>query len=200
MWTSTNDKIKAIQELQQATAANQALAPRLQAALDSARTRRSLGICTKEEINAYREFGDATNEFRYMSNSTTLDQMTLTELKQLLEAIYKAGRAGEKFININETACREEISSGENASPGGPQQERFSEAEAYAMLGVKASCTDEELRTAYRGKARQWHPDNFHSMEIPKQMKELAEKEMAKINKAYETLTKFRSIPSASER
>ena len=32
---------------------------------------------------------------------------------------------------------------------------------AYEILGLTPPCTEEQLKTAYRAKAKEWHPENF---------------------------------------
>lgn len=64
--------------------------------------------------------------------------------------------------------------------------------EAYETLGVHPDCTDEELKNAYHRKVNYWHPDKFHAAEIPTEMKELATRNLERINEAYERVTKER--------
>jgi DnaJ-domain-containing protein 1 len=57
----------------------------------------------------------------------------------------------------------------------------------YDILGVSPNATSEEIKRAYRGKAREYHSDLF--MRQPRWVQEHAEEMMKKINEAYETLT-----------
>lgn len=54
-------------------------------------------------------------------------------------------------------------------------------SDCYAVLGVKATASDDEIRKAYRKKALQYHPDKNSSSSAEEIFKE--------INKAYETLS-----------
>lgn len=54
-------------------------------------------------------------------------------------------------------------------------------SDCYAVLGVKATATGDEIRKAYRKKALQFHPDKNPSA--------TAEETFKEINKAYETLS-----------
>jgi hypothetical protein len=80
------------------------------------------------------------------------------------------------------------VGSGEHSSSRDHQRNTVSENEAYELLGVTAACTEEELKAAYRQKVNIWHPDKFHSVLIPEEMKEMATREMARINEAYDRL------------
>jgi DnaJ-class molecular chaperone len=51
----------------------------------------------------------------------------------------------------------------------------------FDILGVSPAATEEEIKQAYRDKARKEHPDHGGSSE-----------EMAKINLAYEAIKRFR--------
>jgi DnaJ-class molecular chaperone len=64
---------------------------------------------------------------------------------------------------------------------------------AYELFGVQPECTDQELKLAYHRKVAYWHPDKFHAVDIPTEMKEYATRELARINEAYSTLKTRRS-------
>jgi curved DNA-binding protein CbpA len=54
-------------------------------------------------------------------------------------------------------------------------------SDCYAILGVKSTATEDEIKKAYRKKALQYHPDKNPSA--------TAEETFKEINKAYETLS-----------
>jgi len=66
--------------------------------------------------------------------------------------------------------------------------------EAYEALGVQPDCTDDELKEAYLQKVNYWHPDKFHAAQLPIEMKEMATREMAKVNEAYDRLKTERQL------
>lgn len=54
--------------------------------------------------------------------------------------------------------------------------------DSYALLGVAPDAGADQIKAAYRAKARQWHPDRFP--EGPERIR--AEERMIKLNRAYE--------------
>ena len=54
--------------------------------------------------------------------------------------------------------------------------------DSYALLGVAPDAGADQIKAAYRDKARQWHPDRFP--EGPERIR--AEERMIKLNRAYE--------------
>jgi len=69
---------------------------------------------------------------------------------------------------------------------------------AYQLLGAQPSCTDEELKTAYRRKVARWHPDRFFAVDIPQELKNYAAREFARMVEAYSMLREQRSGPRRS--
>ena len=55
----------------------------------------------------------------------------------------------------------------------------------YKILGISHDATDIEVKNAYRALARKYHPDNFASDEVSK---ELANEKMQEINEAYDKI------------
>ena len=171
------------------------------------RVRERLGICTDEEIDAVRRFREAMDEYSLgpLGNGTSsekmslLEKMNLSELKETIEAVNGLRNAAENVVAVSETVRWEGAGSGEYSSSRNYQQNRVSENEAYELLGVTAACTDEELKEAYHQKVNYWHPDKFHAAQIPIEMKELATREMARVNEAYRELKKLRSTAKQAD-
>ena len=59
----------------------------------------------------------------------------------------------------------------------------------YEVLGVKQGATEAEIKKAYRGLVKQYHPDNYkdHPLEG------LAKEKMQEVNEAYDALTSGRA-------
>lgn len=57
----------------------------------------------------------------------------------------------------------------------------------YARLGVTSSATPDELRRAYHGLVKLWHPDRYTG--APDLLRARAERRMRQLNEAYDTLS-----------
>ena len=64
----------------------------------------------------------------------------------------------------------------------------------YVILGVEASATDAEIKRAYRDLVKENHPDALTARGVPEEFIEIANKKLAKINKAYDVLKKQRDL------
>ena len=59
----------------------------------------------------------------------------------------------------------------------------------YAVLGVNASASDEEVKRAYRDLVKKYHPDNYANNPLA----DLAEAKMKEVNEAYDSIVKMRT-------
>lgn len=66
--------------------------------------------------------------------------------------------------------------------------------QAYSLLGVSESDTDQEVKKAYRRLMSQNHPDKLVAKGLPPEMLKLATEKTQKIQKAYEWICKARGI------
>lgn len=71
---------------------------------------------------------------------------------------------------------------------------RAEEADPYQILGVAPDISDEELKKAYRRLIRENHPDKAVAEGLPQEFVELANAKLAKINVAYDQVTKLRGL------
>ncbi|CAG7856779.1 Co-chaperone protein DjlA [biofilm metagenome] len=64
--------------------------------------------------------------------------------------------------------------------------------DAYAVLGLPPSASDEAIKKAYRRLMSQNHPDKLVAKGLPEEMMKLAKEKTQKITKAYETIQQAR--------
>ncbi|MEO1018590.1 MAG: TerB family tellurite resistance protein [Pseudomonadota bacterium] len=69
-----------------------------------------------------------------------------------------------------------------------------SDDDAYAVLGLKPSASDQEIKSAYRRLVREHHPDTLTGKGMPEEFIAQATKTLAAINTAYDTIAKARNL------
>lgn len=65
-------------------------------------------------------------------------------------------------------------------------------ADAYQVLGLEHTCSDTELKKAYKKQMAQHHPDKLISQGLPAEMMELAKQKSQQIQAAYELIKQQR--------
>ncbi len=65
-------------------------------------------------------------------------------------------------------------------------------ADAYQVLGVPASASDQELKRAYRKLMSENHPDKLAGRGLPESMRDMAEEKTREISHAYDIITNAR--------
>lgn len=78
-------------------------------------------------------------------------------------------------------------------SPSPPPRESALE-KAYGVLGVPATASDREVKTAYRRLMNQHHPDKQVARGLPEAMLEMAKERTGEIRAAYETVRDSRGF------
>ena len=66
--------------------------------------------------------------------------------------------------------------------------------EAYDALGISKTVSDKEVKTAYRGKAAEFHPDKLKSKDLPEEFIAFANDQLARINQAHAVIRKARNL------
>jgi len=77
-------------------------------------------------------------------------------------------------------------------SRGEPGHATDEVADAYRALGVSASATDSEVKTAYRRLMSQHHPDKLIAQGVPESMLKVATEKTQEIQAAYDIIEKAR--------
>ena len=65
---------------------------------------------------------------------------------------------------------------------------------AYQILGVSPQSSDDDVKKAWRNKAKEFHPDLLRSKGVQESVIRLAEEQMRRVNDAYEQIKKARGI------
>ena len=66
--------------------------------------------------------------------------------------------------------------------------------DAYAVLGLTRSATDDDIKQTYRKLVREHHPDRLVAKGMPEEFVERANKTLAAINAAYDRIEKERNL------
>lgn len=82
--------------------------------------------------------------------------------------------------------------SGQNRRRSSPRRPSDPLADAYATIGCAPSATDDELKKAYREKAKKLHPDEMMAQGLPPELVQKANDEMARVNAAYDLIRNSR--------
>jgi DnaJ like chaperone protein len=96
-------------------------------------------------------------------------------------------------VNRTEVAQIEALVRGFGRQRGGPTSTETL-PEAYRVLGVTASASDDEVKTAYRRLMSQHHPDKMVARGLPESMKSVAEQRTQEVRGAYETIKAQRGL------
>ena len=78
------------------------------------------------------------------------------------------------------------------ANPKTDASAQMNIAEAYNILEIESDATTEEIKSAYKKKLMEYHPDRVES--LGQEIKELAKKKTLLINQAYELIKKNRGF------
>jgi DnaJ like chaperone protein len=73
-----------------------------------------------------------------------------------------------------------------------PKTHKAAITEAYEVLGISNSATDDEVKKAYRRLMNQHHPDKLVSKGLPEEMIKLANEKTQQIKEAYDLIRKSR--------
>ncbi|SFK42985.1 TerB family tellurite resistance protein [Falsiroseomonas stagni] len=79
-------------------------------------------------------------------------------------------------------------------SPGGAAQRATEDKDAYAVLGLPSTATDEEVRLAWRKLMRENHPDGLAARGVPPEFVDRATRKVAEINAAWDKIKRQRGL------
>lgn len=120
--------------------------------------------------------------------------------RRLLEDIRRALHISEPLFRQLEQFIRTRQANGgqQRGRPSGQRLNRRADAEpsldqAYAMLGVKATDSDEQIKRAYQRLRSQHHPDKLLASGLPDDMLKLASEKFLQIRHAYQCIQRARA-------
>lgn len=103
------------------------------------------------------------------------------ELKRIIDELNKDKTSNEKsYDNIKDN------------NPQKNENNGFTLNDAYFILGLKPDATIDEIKSSYKQRMKEYHPDRVASLGV--ELKQLAEQKTQQINKAYEMIKKYRGF------
>ena len=82
----------------------------------------------------------------------------------------------------------------EHHARSGKPSDALSPADAYAILGVDETCSDADLKRAYRRMMNRHHPDKLVAKGLPEEMMRVATEKTREIKAAYDRLKEVRGL------
>lgn len=175
------------------------------------------GQVTRDEIDAFRQiFKVPPNELKnvarvfdlaredaggyepYAQQIANLFEMGAPVLEDLLHGLFHIAKA-DNVVHPNELKYLKHV-----AEIFGFSNDEFvrirqhhiglEEADPYAIVGVATDASNEEIKSAWRRRINEHHPDRAIAQGLPKEFVELANEKLAVINEAYERIAKQRGI------
>ena len=139
-------------------------------------------------------------ECRYSSHLVTM----FVEI--LLHAAYADGELHSQERVLLESICTrlhlpageldrlEAMVRAERHARSGKPSDALSPDDAYAILGVDETCSDAELKRAYRRMMNQHHPDKLVAKGLPEEMMKVATEKTREIKAAWDRLKEVRGL------
>jgi len=116
--------------------------------------------------------------------------------RELLERICDALGISSYELNQYEQFVRaqQRFRGGAGSGPGMQPPRQDTLTAAYQTLGVAATATDAEIKTAYRRLMKENHPDKLVARGLPENMIKLAQEKVQQINVSYDAIKSARGI------
>jgi len=102
---------------------------------------------------------------------------------------------GEERLKLPRGVVQSWIQGGYAPPQFNPEDENtLSLEEAYNALGISKTVSDREVKTAYRRKASEFHPDKLKSKDLPEEFIVFANDQLARINQAHKVIRNARNL------
>ncbi|MFO1152956.1 MAG: TerB family tellurite resistance protein [Rhodospirillales bacterium] len=142
--------------------------------------------------------GDAKGFEPYARQVALLFRREPAVLDELLGGLFHIARA-DGAVNATELAFLRRVGDifGFDAARFAQVRNRFLPAQtrdAYAILGIARTASDDAVKKAYRRLIRENHPDTLVARGLPREMLAQANEKMAVINAAYDDIAKQRGL------
>ena len=129
------------------------------------------------QVGRYMEYSSRLQLLHYLFGIAAADGIVSEQETNVIHTISSSMGIDESdYYSIKAMFVREEIPS----------------KNAYTILGIDPSASDEEVKKAYREMAKKNHPDLVSS--LGEEVRQAAEKKFQEINEAYETIKKQRGM------
>jgi DnaJ like chaperone protein len=114
-------------------------------------------------------------------------------LERICDMLGISGYELNQYIQF--VQAQQRFAGGRGYAGGGTAQARTDNlAAAYQTLGVAATASDAEIKTAYRRLMKENHPDKLVARGLPENMIRLAQEKVQQINVAYDAIKASRGI------
>ena len=100
-------------------------------------------------------------------------------------------RAAERVFGLRGFVDRWYDSLRDSAEPPPPADDLD---DAYRILGVTPQSTPDEIKKAWRDKAKEFHPDKLRGKNLPENVVKLAESKFRQAQSAYEQIKRERNF------
>ncbi|MEM7215345.1 MAG: J domain-containing protein [Pseudomonadota bacterium] len=97
------------------------------------------------------------------------------------------------FFAKNQIASVEPVRNSGNSTPK-LERALVERLDWHAVLGVRSSATAEQVKEAYHGLARQYHPDLYAGAGMPGEIRHYANEMFSRINVAYEQFKNLKMV------
>ncbi|MBI5326005.1 MAG: DnaJ domain-containing protein [Ignavibacteriae bacterium] len=133
-------------------------------------------------FNRISRFVKSEIDDRKVTSDKLIDESD-EELKRIIDELERENN-GQKKDHYNSEYAK---------SNDNPETRNFiSTDEAYLILGLTSKASNDEIKSGYKQKMKEYHPDRVASLGA--ELRQLAEKKTQEINKAYELLKKSRGF------
>ena len=128
------------------------------------------------------------------ADSPAVLEDVLASLFAIARADGAVNRAEHAFLSSVHHAFRLDLPTWERASGSAPPRADHIEPDPYAVLGVAATASNQDLHAAWKGLMREHHPDSLAARGVPAEVIARAGDKVARINAAWDRIKRDRGL------